>query len=254
MKIDNQQLCNLENNQLQVLISGVLGDGHITNFESKNSFFQTSCKYEEYINYKIGLLKDLYKNKSLQLENGYCKTPIYILRSKSDEEITKLKTVNIESILNYLDDLGVALWFYDNGSLHKHKLFYNLNTHAFSKEIQENLFIPFFNKLNIYPKLTKEVKKDDRIFYYLRISKFEGAYEITKILQKYPIECYKYKLWSSETIHNWSKLQAQLKSQGISVSYRRFGNLLKLLNETNDMQDIVQSLEKSKAGVMPLNI
>lgn len=54
----------------------------------------------------------------------------------------------------------------------------------------------------------------------------------------------------SETIRNWSKLQVQLKRQGISISYNRFGKLLKLLKETNDMQDIVQSLEKSKAGVI----
>lgn len=156
---------------------------------------------------------------------------------------------SIEKALSLLDELGIAMWFYDDGSLHNSKLFYNLNTHEFSKELQEDLFIPFFNKYNIYPKITKEVKKDGRIFYYLRISKFEGSYEISNILNKCPVNCYKYKVWSSETIQKWSKLQVELKNQGIGVSNKRFSELLKC----NTIQDIVQSLEKSKAGIMPLN-
>lgn len=254
MKIDNQQLYNLTNNQLQVILSGILGDGFLTKLKNKNSYFSTCCKYEEYINYKMNLLSDLFINKTYKEENGYCKTPIYVLRSKSDERLTKINNISLKEITNYIDELGIALWIYDDGSLHKNKLFYNINTHSFTKEEQEKYLIPLLNKYNIYPKLTKEVKKDGRTFYYLRISKYEGAYEVNKILQNYPIDCYKYKLWSSETILNWSKLQVQLKSQGISVSYRRFSRLLSLLNKSNDMQDIVQSLEKSKAGVIPLNI
>lgn len=253
--MDNQQLCNLTNDQKQLILSGILGDGCISTpqTENSNSYFLTNCKYEEYIDYKKSILNNLFKNKKLQKENGYSKTPIYILRSKSHFIFNKYKKYSIKQILNELDEFGIALWFYDDGSLHKNKLFYNLNTHSFSKEIQIKYFIPFFNKYNIFPKLTKEVKKNGRIFYYLRISKFEGSYEISKILNKYKINCYNYKLWSSETILNWSKLQVQLKRQGISVSYKRFSRLLNLLNKTNDMQDIVQSLEKSKAGVMPLN-
>mgnify|MGYP001049408450 CR=1 FL=1 len=253
MKIDNQQLCNLTNNQLQVILSGILGDGFLTKFKFKNSYFTTCCKYEEYIDFKKNLLSELFINKTYKKENGFCKTPIYVLRSKSDNRLTNLSTLSLKEILNSLDDLGLAMWIYDDGSLHKNKLFYNINTHSFSKEDQEKYLIPFLNKYNIYPKLTKEVKKDGRMFYYLRISKYEGAYEINKILEKYKIDCYNYKLWSSETIRNWSKLQVQLKRQGISVSKRRFGILLNILNNTNDIQDIVQSLEKSKAGVIPLN-
>lgn len=31
-------------------------------------------------------------------------------------------------------------------------------------------------------------------------------------MNKYPVNCYNYKVWSPETIQNWSKLQEQLKS------------------------------------------
>ncbi|MCG8399364.1 hypothetical protein LWS67_23025, partial [Bacillus atrophaeus] len=48
--------------------------------------------------------------------------------------------------------------------------------------------------------------------YYLGINKYEGANIISEILSRYPLNCYSYKLWSSETIQKWSKLQEQLKS------------------------------------------
>ena len=80
------------------------------------------------------------------------------------------------------------------------------------------LLIPFFNKWNIFPKLQVENKKDGKQYWYLRVPKYEGAAEISKILDKYPIDCYSYKRWSSETIQKWSKLQEQLKSQGKSTS------------------------------------
>lgn len=248
--MENQQLYSLENNQLQVLFTGMLGDGHLTvpKTANCNSSYSTNCKHLEYINFKQNLLGKLAINTSVLEKNGYSQTRIYTLRTSCHKDITTIKKLSIEDIINSLDELGVALWFYDDGSLHKDKMFYNLNTHKFSKEIQEDLFIPFFNKLNIFPKITKEVKKDGRVFYYLRISRFEGAYEISKLLLKYPIDCYKYKLWSSETIHYWSKLQAKLKSEGKSVSYKMFGNLLNNFIEGQDLQDIVQSLQKCKAS------
>lgn len=35
---------------------------------------------------------------------------------------------------------------------------------------------------------------DGREFWYLRISRYEGAYEITQLLNKYPVHCYNYKV------------------------------------------------------------
>ena len=120
--------------------------------------------------------------------------------------------MNIEDALNLLDDLGIALWFYDDGSLHKTKLFYNLNTQGFSEEVNKELFVPFFLKFGIKAKPTIERKKDGREFWYLRVGKYDGAYEISELLNKYKVNCFDYKVWSSETIQNWSKLQEWLKS------------------------------------------
>lgn len=140
--------------------------------------------------------------------------------------------MSVEEALSYMDDLGIALWFYDDGSMHKTKLFYNLNTQAFSEEINRDVFVPFFQKFNIYAKPTIERKKDGREFWYLRISKYEGAYEISQILNKYYVGCYNYKIWSSETIQNWSKMQEYLKSENKSqCSNRMKSSILKKIEQ-----------------------
>lgn len=65
--MDNQQLYNLKNEQLQVLLTGIFGDGclHRPNTEKHNVYYSTNCKFEEYINYKASLLGDLVAKKQL---------------------------------------------------------------------------------------------------------------------------------------------------------------------------------------------
>lgn len=212
----NQQLC-LNNEQKQVIVSGIFGDGYISPNSKQGAYYMTNCKYKEYLEFKKNLLGELcYTTNINSIEhNGYSQTKIYTLRTRKDTIINEIRNMPLEDLLNELDELGIAMWIYDDGSLHKDKLFYNINTQLFPKEIQERLFIPLFNKFNIFPKVTIERKKDGREFYYLRVSKYEGAYEISRILEKYPLECYAYKRWSSETIQKWSKLQEQLKSTDI---------------------------------------
>ena len=194
--------------------------------------YSTNCIYEEYIDYKIKLLGDLVSNKSFIDKNGYNQTPIYRFYTHVNPDITKIKNMSIEEALTLMDDLGLALWFYDDGSLHKNKLFYNLNTQAYSEEVNRELFVPFLKKFNINAMPTVERKKDGREFWYLRIGKYDGAYEISQILNKYPINCYNYKVWSSETIQNWSKLQEWLKSSGnLNFSSRKQASILRKIEK-----------------------
>lgn len=218
MKTGQSAALNFTREQLQVLISGKFGDGHLTmpRTENGHSYYTTNCKYEEYINYKASLLGSLVSKKSLVTKNGYSETPIWVLNTHADSQITKIRNMDIASSLALLDELGVALWFYDDGSLHKTKLFYNLNTQAFSKEINEDIFVPFLKKFGILAKPTVEHKKDGREFWYLRISRYEGADVISSILNRHFVNCYNYKIWSPETIQNWSKMQEYLKSIGNS--------------------------------------
>ena len=104
---------SLNENQLQVILSGILGDGCITTTNSNSTLFITNCKYEEYIDFKISLIGDLFKNKRKQECNGFCSTPIFIMRTKSDKRLEQMKNLSIETIIDNLSELGIALWFYD---------------------------------------------------------------------------------------------------------------------------------------------
>lgn len=226
MKIDNQQHYGLTNNQIQVLLTGTFGDGSIQFTKSGKGLFKTSCIYEEYLIFKKNLLGDLGGSKREVVNMGYKKGLIYCVDSSADVRISKLHSIDLESKLEMLDDLGLALWLYDDGSLHRKNGFFNLNTHAFNEEIHYDLFLPYFKNKGLFPKVFKDRKKDGREFSYLYFGRHYGAFEIMKILQKFPIDCYNYKLWCSETIHKWSKLQVQLKSEDKIVTPRKFSNLL----------------------------
>lgn len=223
---------NLSNEQIQVLLTGIFGDGSLAKpiNTNSNSNYTTNCIHKEYLEYKKELLGDLAYEIHRVEENGFTKKPIYCMGTHKNSEITKIRNLSLEECLNLMDDLGVALWFYDDGSLHKSKLFYNLNTHAFSREINEDLFVPYFRKYDIKAKVLPERKKDGRVFWYLTISKFEGAYEISNILLKHYVDCFNYKIWSSETIQRWSKLQGELKSTDKELSNRTLSAMLRKIS------------------------
>lgn len=227
--VDNQQLSLLTREQLQVFLTARLGDGCITTTNSNSTYYTTNCKFEEYIDYKSELLGDMFKKKTFQEKNGFCQTPIYNMRSCSSNILKVIKELPLEEVINNLDELGIALWFYDDGSLHKTDLNYNLNTQKFSYEEHTDIFIPFFNKFGIHPVVRTENKKDGRLFYYLGINKYRGANIISEILSKYPVNCYSYKRWSPETIQKWSKMQEHLKSVDRQLSSQELGCLWRCL-------------------------
>lgn len=212
--MDNQQLCILNDAQKQVILTSRLGDGCLYKERKMlNYYYVTNSKSLEYITFKKELLGNLVtENIKYLAKNGYSQTYIYSLRSITNPAFKIIKNAPLENILNQLNDLGLALWFYDDGSLHKTKEYYNLYTNKFTLEEHENILVPYFENLGLIPKIRIDRKKDGRVFYYLSFSKYEGAYYITCILKKYLIEYYSYKIWSSETIQKWSKLQEELKS------------------------------------------
>ena len=242
--MENQQLHVFNEEQLQVFLTSQLGDGCISTTNSNSTVYSTNCIYEEYIDFKISLLGNMFGNKGFLLKNGYAQKPIWTMHSKALKELLYIKQLSIRNIIENLTELGVALWFYDDGSLHQNKLFYNLNTHKFDKKIQEEIFIPFFNSIEIYPKLRIERKKDGREFYYLSIGKFDGAIKISQILSKYYVECYSYKMWSSETIQKWSKLQEKLKSEAIDIKEISRTHLGKYDKGLMSIEDIVRTYRK----------
>lgn len=214
-----QLLSTLTNNETQLLISLYLGDGsYIKQSISGDYGIYTSSIHKELIYFKHSLVSTLKKSDPKWIDNskGYNKNGyLYKFLINTDKRNTLIYNLPLESKLESLDELGLALWFYDDGSLHKNKLFYNLCTHSFSIEEQELMVQKLYEKFNIKCKLTRESKKDGRIFYYLRVSKYEGAFEIATALNNNPVQELMYKCWSSETIQKWSTIQENWKSEDI---------------------------------------
>jgi len=185
----------ITNQQKQVLLSGLLGDGSI-----KKSHITYNCMYKEYMQFKRGLLGNLAKSEVIESDNlGYKKgSKIYTFSGKLNPYANLLVNNSLSKSIQDLDEMGLALWIYDDGSLHKKSFFYNINTHSFPREIQEQVLIPALNKFGIYPEILTENKPDGRVFYYLYVSKWKGAMKISNILRNYPLDCYKYKLIPKE--------------------------------------------------------
>lgn len=222
----------LSNEQYQVLLTGKFGDGcfHRNRGLNANYVYTTNSIHKEIVEFKHNLLGGLKSKASIRssINRGYKPNIIYTANSKAHPLITQFTNEDWKISLERMDDLGLALWFYDDGSLHKRALFYNLNTQKFSKA--DNIYIADYlnRKWGIKAIPTIERKKDGREFWYLRIRKFEGAFKVSEIMRKYYLPCYSYKLISSETIQKWSKLQEELKnSDMVNPTARRLSLMLK---------------------------
>lgn len=191
--------------QTQVLLTGVFGDGYITvpQYKESGSSYQTSCIHKEYLEYKAKLLFPMSTTIGYCETNGYAGNPIHTLRTANSKEIRELKEKSLEELIDMLDEQGIAMWFYDDGSLHKTKLFYNLCTHSFSKEEHELYILPKLKKYGIQGVLAVEKKADGRVFYYTRVNKYGGAYIVNKILKKYKVDCFSYKMWPKKEEEKW---------------------------------------------------
>ena len=207
----------LTNAQIQVLLTGKFGDGCFVT-TSNSVFYSANGIYQEYIDYKASLLGDLLGKKHVLINSGYKEGTIYRLYTHADPRVALICDETIEESFDRMDELGLALWVYDDGSLHKDKEFYQINTQKYPKEILEEVFIPKLkSKFGITAKSTIERRRDGREFWYLRISKYEGSNIISDALSKYPLSCYQYKMWKPETVQKWNILRREAEQAGLNL-------------------------------------
>ena len=183
------------NEQKQVMISGILGDGSL----QKTGNMSFSCIHKEYMELKYKLLNDLcIGDVKVRENNGYKKGIIYWISTKANPYSKRLSGLSIKNFINDLDELGIALWCFDDGAIHKKDYFFNINTHAIDLDTQTNVLVPFLNKHNIFPKIYSETKKDGRKFNYLYIPLWSGVFELSRMMRKLNLDCYSYKLLPKE--------------------------------------------------------
>lgn len=194
---------NLTSDEIQLVLTGVFGDGCLFKQTAKYHNVKFSSIHREYMEFKKSLFTTIScSNINTTSNNGYKKGNIYSITSQASKEISKINNDSLENNLKKFNELGLALWFYDDASFHYKKHFYNLNSHALSYDIQNEVLIPMLkDKLDVNAKIAYDKKADGRVFTYLRINKISGnALNISDLLNKYPLKCFKYKYLSSEAI------------------------------------------------------
>lgn len=216
----------ITNEQKQVILSGILGDGHV----KENGGGSYSCIHKEYMDLKSKLLHNLALSPKKKMNSGYKKSPIYYLGLMVNPYGMNVIDKGIFNKLEDLDELGLALWFFDDGSRHKKSNFYNINTHSFSREEEEKHLIPLLNKFNIFPKIYTETKKDGRVFSYLMVEKWQGAMEMSRMMRKLNLECYDYKLLPKEMEDMYFEIKDTKEWNEISTNRRRTNYIKECLN------------------------
>ena len=191
------------NNSEQIIIGTLLGDGHIT---KKNQLsFSHTVKYKEYASYKASFLSkttfSINKENKCSLTKNSVSKPLIIYRTECAREFEDLrnklyidgkKTIPLD-FLNKLQDLGLAIWFMDDGSLHyEHSKIktplYRLHTEGFCEVSMQNI-LDFFNKRGFTPKQYKRENCNGSVLYF---NKYDSD-KIGKIIAQYAPECMQYK-------------------------------------------------------------
>lgn len=211
-------MSELSVNQKQVLITGFLGDGHIAIQRSGRCYYSATSTDRVLLETKSYLLGDLSMGIKEKHQAGYGKKKLYYLSSRTSDLITQFKKAGLQNALDEMTDLGFSLWVYDDGSMHKKNLFYNLCTHKYSKEVHENTIIPFLHSRGINAKILEENKKDGRKFFYCYIGKHDGAYKVNKILREHPIYTMEYKMWDRNYQKAWEQVEEDLLKGGRQVN------------------------------------
>lgn len=161
----------LSDEEYQVLIGGLLGDGNITLSRSKNLarfIFAHSESQKEYCIWKTEILKNImYYERVFQRKEHWDKRTnktyisyfsyskdMLLLKSFYDKWYIDSKKHICKDDLFNLNALGVAVWYMDDGF--KHKNCYYISTNCFSKEDLEIVKEYFLKKWNIKITINKQ--------------------------------------------------------------------------------------------------
>lgn len=180
--------------QRQVLLGSILGDGSLRK-ETDNCrlFISQGEKQLAYLNWKVDLLGNLITGGIREGKSGYCDNKIYIVNTHITQELNEYsceETEQVKLVLSKLTDLGVAIWYMDDGSICNSTM--SIHTEAFTYNTQL-LFQKFFKeKYSIEPKI-RQYKKHGKLYYYLNFSTSDSKVLSSKI-SSFIIPSMQYKL------------------------------------------------------------
>lgn len=192
--------------QKSVIIGNVLGDGYLHPNTNDNYYLNMthSIKQIDYLEWKKSMLSPFVVSESpyRREHNGFgSKTTLISYNTVIHPWLRELrhmfyidgKKVISPSILNMVDELALAVWFMDDGSLNRKYGTMLLSTFSFSYE--ENLLIQdwFLEKWGILVKLEKHKQRSGKETFGIRINR-SVAPKLIEIISPFIIDSMKYKV------------------------------------------------------------
>lgn len=188
--------------QKDIVIGNLLGDGYVVDFDHKTAEVQTSSKDECYIDYLVGVSGGLYKKSPHVYMSGY------------ETKVFRARTTRSADLFNYLDryiswsssvkenrlkpefvdafsPLSLAIMYMDDGSLSHSDVQRDRASFAICNfnEHDANIICDCFRKFDIEPTLYLS----DGEYYRIRLNTAE-AYKMFNLIKKYIPPCMAYKL------------------------------------------------------------
>lgn len=206
----NSHIKQVQLNQIQrsLVIGSVLGDASIILSQRRvTPYFKVAhCeKQKDYLLWKSDILKPFVNNVAKTIDKRG-NSIMYSFNTVSHKELkfyheifytNGIKTINKE-LINYLDALGLAVWFMDDGSKLNNCNF-RISTDGFSED--ENMILADILKSNF--NLTAKVnryQRNDKYFYYLSLDK-DNAIKMNELISPFFVNCMKYKLIDPQRLH-----------------------------------------------------
>ena len=182
---------NLNEDQTQLLLGSLLGDGYIRerinkSITSYNYSEGHSIKQIDYLIHKMNSLKGFIsqKNPTHIKPNGYSKIPKVSMTSivhndfkiLSDLFYKKHKGIRIKTItiklLNMIKPLALLYWYLDDGDYSKKKTI-KLSTYSFSKK--EHIIIKKWFKDNFdINSIISSINRNEKNMFYIRMNRIDS--------------------------------------------------------------------------------
>jgi recombination protein RecA len=186
----------------QVILGSLLGDGSL----SKTGHFKDahSADQADYVNMKSMVIGGKTSAYSIDKVSGFNTKPRKVALTRVSlgsygkelrKKIYKEKKTIDRNYLDGLNALGIACWFFDDGSLHKSngstpRFYYRLHTEGFFEK-DVTTIVEFFNENGFSCRSYKRENCDGRVVYFSpSASKF-----ISSLIAPYATEDMKHKLW-----------------------------------------------------------
>lgn len=133
-------------------------------------------------------------NKNNNIKSFYFKTYSHPTFTELWELFYKDKIKSIEKnfIINYVDDIALSYWIMGDGSLHKRDKILTLHTENFSKDINIMISNELNIKFNLHSYIGKSIVKN-KIYYMIRIPHKDKNIKLN-LTSKYIIKDFQYKI------------------------------------------------------------